>query len=106
MTIEEQEKKKKEDDDFKREEEKLLAQMKPSPPMKVLLKLTSIHDLLNALDRMAVYDRLMSELKLTEFDMYEDENRALASIGQPFEMQMQLLPEIEEHRQYSTNPEI
>ena len=106
MTIEEQEKKKKEDEDFKREEEKLLAQMKPSPPMKVLLKLTSIHDLLNALDRMAVYDRLMSELKLTEFDMYEDENRALATIGQPFEMQMQLLPEIEEHRQYSTDPEI
>lgn len=54
--------------------------------MKVLLKLTSIHDLLNALDRMAVYDRLMSELKLTEFDMYEEENRALATIGQPFEM--------------------
>ena len=45
---------------------------------KVLLKLTSIHDLLNAMNRMSVYDRLMTELKLTEFDMFDDENRALA----------------------------
>jgi len=58
--------------------------MKPAPPEKVLLRLTSIHDLLNALDRMSVYDRLMTELCLTEFDMFEDENRALIGIGQPY----------------------
>lgn len=55
--------------------------MKPAPPEKILLRLTSIHDLLNALDRMSVYDRLMTELKLTEFEMFDDENRALAAIG-------------------------
>lgn len=67
LTPEELEKKKKEDEDWKREEEKLLRQMKPSKPMKVLLNLTCIHDLLNALDRMATFDRLLSELGETEF---------------------------------------
>lgn len=77
LTAEEQEKKKKEDDDWKREEEKLIRQMKPSPPMKVLLNLTSIHDLLNSLDRMATYDRLLSELGITEFENFGDEDMAL-----------------------------
>lgn len=58
--------------------------MKPAPPEKVLLRLTSIHDLLNAIKNMAEFDRLLTELKLTEFDMYDDENRALNSIGQPY----------------------
>ena len=55
---------------------------------------------------MAEFDRLLTELKLTEFDMYDDENRALNSIGQPYREKQQLLPEIEEHRTYSKNPEI
>jgi len=85
MTVEEADKKKKEDEEWYREEQELLAKMKPSPPVKVLLKLTSIHDLLNALNRMSVYDRLMTELRLTEFDNFDDENRALETIGQPYE---------------------
>ena len=36
--------------------------------MKVLLNLTSIHDLLNSIFEMAKYDRLLTELKITEFD--------------------------------------
>ena len=55
--------------------------MKPSPPMKVLLNLTSIHDLLNAMDRMATYDRLLTELNMTEFVNFEEEDRALEQVG-------------------------
>jgi hypothetical protein len=58
--------------------------MKPSKPLKVLLKLTSIHDLLNSIDRMATYDRMLSELSMTEFERFDEEDRALASIGKPF----------------------
>lgn len=83
-TIEEIEKRKKEEEDWAREEERLIQQMKPSPPMKVLLNLTSIHDLLNSLNKMAVYDRMLSELKITQFESFEDENRALSSVGTPF----------------------
>ena len=101
LTVEELDKKKKEDEDWKREEEKLLQQMKPSKPMKVLLNLTSIHDLLNAIDRMATYDRLLVELNMTEFNGFDDEDRALEAIGKPFLQQLNLLPELEEHRQYS-----
>lgn len=67
LTAEEQEKKKKEETDWALEEEKLMQQMKPSPPMKVLLNLTSIHDLLNSIDCMAKYDRMLSEQNMTEF---------------------------------------
>lgn len=84
QTQEEIDKAKKEEDDWLAEEARLLALMKPAPPEKVLLRLTSIHDLLNSMNSMAMYDRLLTELKLTEFDMYEDENRALAAIGQPY----------------------
>ena len=106
LTMEEQEKKKKEDEDWAKEEERLLQQMKPSPPMKVLLNLTSIHDLLNALDRMATYDRMLTELGLTEFNNFEEENRVLALLGTPYVSALQLLPDIEEHRTYSKDPEI
>lgn len=80
--------------------------MKASKPMKVLLNLTSIHDLLNSIDDMAKYDRLLTELGITEFEMFEDEDRALAVIGHPFEQQLSLLPELEQHRKYSDNLEI
>lgn len=106
LTVEELEKKKKEDEDWKREEEKLMEQMKPSKPMKKLLDLTSIHDLLNAIDDMAKYDRLLTELKMTEFEAFDDEDRALAAIGKPFEQQLSLLPELEQHRKYSDDPAI
>jgi len=101
LTIEELDKKKKEDDDWKKEEDRLMKQMKPSRPMKVLLDLTSIHDLLNSIDDMATYDRMLTELSMTEFDMYIDEDRALAALGKPFTQALTLLAEVEEHRVYS-----
>ena len=52
--------------------------------MKVLLNLTSIHDLLNAIDRMARYDRLLTELNMTEFNNYIEEDRALDAIGKSY----------------------
>ena len=56
-------------------------QMKPAKPMKELLNLTSIHDLLNAIDRMATYDRMLTELNMTEFNNFIEEDRALDAIG-------------------------
>lgn len=58
--------------------------MKPAKPMKSLLKLTSIHDLLNAIDRMAKYDRLLAELNMSEFNNYMEEDRALDAIGKSY----------------------
>lgn len=106
MTVEELEKKKKEDEEWRIEEEKLLYQMKPSKPMKQLLNMTSIHDLLNAIDDMAKYDRLLNEIGVAEFDQYDEEDRALEAIGKPFVRPLEKLPELEQHRKYSDNPEI
>lgn len=80
--------------------------MKPHKPVKRLLNFTSIHDLLNALDRMAVYDRLLSETGRTEFQEYEEEDAALNAIGKPWIEDLVPLPEIEAHRQYSKDPQI
>jgi len=60
-----------------------------------LLRLTSIHDLLNSIDNMATYDRLLTELGITEFDRFDDEDRALNSIGKPYLQKLALLPPIE-----------
>ena len=106
LTIDELEKKKKEDEEWAKEEEKLLLAMKPSKPMKVLLNLTSIHDLLNAIDSMQTYDRMLSELRMTEFEDFEDEDRALEAIGKPYQQLLNLLPPIEDQATYSSDPEI
>ena len=84
LTVEEMEAKQKAEADWAKEEQKLLAQMKPAKPMKSLLKLTSIHDLLNAIDRMAKYDRLLAELNMSEFNNYMEEDRALDAIGKSY----------------------
>ena len=83
-----------------------MRQAKPSKPIKVLLRLTSIHDLLNSIDNMATYDRLLTELGITEFDRFDDEDRALHSIGKPYLQKLALLPPIEQHRKYSKDPAI
>lgn len=41
---------------------KFKAQLKPKKPQKARLSLTSLHDLLQAVEKMAEYDRTMSEL--------------------------------------------
>lgn len=74
--------------------------------MLVLLNLTSIHDMLNAIDTMATCDRMLSELNMTEFQNFSEEDKALELAGKPYEQSLTLLPDIEEHRQYSSDPEI
>lgn len=106
LTAEELEKKRKEEEEEKRKEEELLKQMKPSKPIKVLLNLTSVHDLLLAVDQMATYDRMLTELRITEFEDFVEEDRALEQIGKPWVQDLVLLPELEQHRQYSDDPDI
>jgi len=55
---------------------------------------------------MATHDRLLAELGVTEFDQYQEEDRALEALGKPFQHQLSLLPELEQHRQYSSDPAI
>ena len=57
--------------------------------------------LLNALDRMQTFDRMLSEMEMTEFNGFEEENRALESVGKPYSKNLNLLPDLEEHRVYS-----
>lgn len=61
-TPEELEKQRKEEAEDKKREEELIAQMKPSKPIKVMLNLTSLHDLLNCLNRMGEFDRMLTDL--------------------------------------------
>jgi len=44
---------------------------------------------------MATYDRLLTELGITEFDRFDDEDRALHSIGKPYLQKLALLPPME-----------
>lgn len=55
---------------------------------------------------MAKYDRLLAELNMTEFNNYIEEDRALDNIGKSYVQPLQLLPDIETHRQYSSNAAI
>ena len=55
---------------------------------------------------MAKYDRLLTELNMTEFNNYIEEDRALDAIGKSYVQPLQLLPDIELHRQYSSNAAI
>lgn len=43
---------------------------------------------------------------MTEFNGFEEENRALESVGKPFSKNLNLLPDLEEHRVYSDVMEI
>ena len=80
--------------------------MKPSKPVLVMLNLTSIRDFLNSLERMSEYDRLLTDLKLTSFDFYDEEDKALERAGRPYIRKLVPLEDLDEHVQYSTNPEI
>ena len=88
LTADELEKKRKEEEEDKRKEEELLRQMKPSKPIQVLLNLTSVHDLLLSVDRMAKFDRLLTELQMTEFEDFSEEDRVLEAIGKPWEQDL------------------
>lgn len=80
--------------------------MKPSKPIKVMLTLTSIHDLLNSLDKMGEYDRMLTDLNMTSFNFYDEEDKALERAGKPFVRDLVPLPDIDEHQEYSNDSEI
>jgi beta-phosphoglucomutase-like phosphatase (HAD superfamily) len=50
---------------------KFKAQLKPKKPQKQKLSLTSLHDLLQSVDKMAEYDRILSELGVIHFQDYD-----------------------------------
>jgi len=97
MTTEEIEKQRKEEEADKKYEEDLIKKMKPSKPQKVMLNLTSIHDLLNSLDKMSEFDRMLTDLNMTSFNWYDEEDKALERAGRPFVRELVPLPDIEEH---------
>ena len=105
MTAEEIEKQRKEEEADKKYEEDLIKKMKPSKPQKVMLNLTSIHDLLNSLEKMSEFDRMLTDSKMNSFDgsetsqnwTYDEEDKALERAGRPFVRELVPLPDIEEH---------
>ena len=80
--------------------------MKPSKPILVKLKLTSIHDLLNCLNSMGEFDRMLTDLGMTQFNYYDEEDKALERAGKPFVRELEPLPDFIGFQEYSTNPEI
>jgi hypothetical protein len=79
---------------------------KPKPQIKVKLAETSIHDLLIAMNRMAQYDRLMSELGILSLKDWQAEDKVLAKAKKPFEVEFVELPPIVAEGKYSSDPEI
>ena len=67
--------------------------MKPSKPIKVKLKLTSIHDLLNCIKDMAEFDRMLTDLQMTAFNYYDEEDKALERADRPFVRELEPLPD-------------
>lgn len=92
--MEEVQKKQREEEEERRKDEELMKQMKPSAPIKVLLDLTSIHDLINSLDRMSKFDRHLAELNPESEIDFNEENSALANANRPYKKQFELLPEL------------
>lgn len=86
-------------------EQELLALIAPKKPIKCMLRETSIHGLLVALDKMAEFDRMLNDLGVIACDfLLEDE--ALKEAGRPFVKELVPLPPLDENRQYSDVPHI
>ena len=71
-----------------------------------MLNFTSVHDMILAIERMAEYDRMLSDLGcISEVDFVLEDD-ALRKVGKPFIKDLVPLPPLEEHRQYSSDPSI
>jgi len=90
--------------DAKIEQYKLLS--KPKPPVKQWIRETSIHDLLIALDRMAEYDRMLSDLGKISFEGWSNEDRVLKKLNRPYVKEFVELPEIHGEQTYSQDKDI
>lgn len=75
--------------------------MKPQKPVKVILRETSIRDLLVSLERMTEYDRMLSDLQITTFSDFSEEDDALINAGKPYVKELVPLPPLEDQRTYS-----
>jgi hypothetical protein len=84
----------------------LMKSTRPRPPIKKYLRETSIHDFLIALDRMAEYDRMLSDLGLMSPVNWTNEDRILKKLGREFIKEHVQLPELPAEQEYSKDPEI
>lgn len=105
-TKEEEEKKAQDDMELVRQIAEYTEKSKPKPLIKVKLAETSIHDLLIAMNRMAQYDRLMSELGVLSLKDWMQEDKVLAKAKRPFEVEFVELPPVVAEGKYSADPEI
>lgn len=105
-TKEEEEKKALDDIENERKIADYTEKSKLKPMIKVKLAETSIHDLLIAMNRMAQYDRLMSELGILTLKDWSTEDKVLIKAKKPFEVEFVDLPPIVAEGKYSPNPEI
>lgn len=74
---------------------------KPKPKQMFLSKECSIRDLLESVQRMADYDRMMTDLEIIGEVEFKGEDAALKRQGRPYVRELVPLPEVEEHVQYS-----
>jgi hypothetical protein len=79
---------------------------KPKAKQMFLNKECSIRDLLEAISRMGDYDRMMNDLEIIKECEFDQENAALKRAKRPYFKELVPLPEIEDHVQYSQDPEI
>jgi hypothetical protein len=72
----------------------------------MFLKLTSLHDLQQSIEKMAEFDRTLSEFGEIQFRDFEQEDFALKSAKRPYVRQLVKLPAIPADVKYSSNPVI
>lgn len=92
LTKEEEEQKARDDMEDDKKIAELSEKCKPRPQIKAKLTETSIHDLLIAMDKMAQYDRFMSEQGKLTLKSWDTEDRVLLKAKRPFEQQFVDLP--------------
>lgn len=82
------------------------SQLKPKKPQKIKLSLTSLHDLMQAVERMAEYDRTLSEFGEIKSVNFQNEDASLKAAKRPYIQRLVRLEPVSEDIQYSSNPEI
>lgn len=83
--------------------EQYKALAKAKPPIKQWIRETSIHDLLLALDRMAEYDRMLSDLAKIPFEGWSNEDRVLKKLNKPYVKEFVELPPVSNDQAYSSD---
>lgn len=79
------------------------AQLKPKKPEKIRLNLTSLHDLMQSIDKMAEFDRNLSYWGIIQNADFDQEDLALRHANKPYVCKLEELPPISNKMQYSTN---